>query len=440
MRWFKRFERQVFPIAAAILVVGLILAVWGMGMRESSNRRLYLELEAYRTLTAMTDLVRAGGLDREDILRVNSFGLYSAEGQALYRYGEAPLQLDAISTDTLPSQIELGKDSIILYRLLGNDFPGRRPGGLVPMGQMGPMGQLGPMGQMNQTGRPRRDMSMSPTAEPMPAMAYIDYSLGDYTARQASLLTTLLAVSIALAGLYAALILMYRRYLAAADSEARNRELVELGEAARTIVHEIKNPLGVIRIQCGLLRRGADKAAASGIAVIEDEVLRLTMMADRIRTYLSPADRQSQPVLMEALIAGFSDRYAEAVRFETRLAGDEMVSADENRLVEALDNIIANARDAMAGSDSVPDVEIFSRQQRVLIQVSDRGTGIAPEIRKKLFEPFFTTKPRGTGLGLALARKNIEACGGSLVYTERQGGGSVFTVSLPFFRRKPVAQ
>jgi two-component system sensor histidine kinase HydH len=249
-----------------------------------------------------------------------------------------------------------------------------------------------------------------------------------------------MAVSIALACLYAVLIMMYRRYLAAADSEARNRELVELGEAARTIVHEIKNPLGVIRIQCGLLRRSVDKAAASGIAVIEDEVMRLTMMADRVRTYLSPADRQLQSVLIEAMLAGFSDRYAGAVRFETKLSGDEVVSGDENRLVEALDNIIANARDAMAESDSVPEVETVSRQQRVLIQVSDRGPGIAPEIRKKLFEPFFTTKPRGTGLGLALARKNVEACGGALVYTERQGGGSVFTVSLPFFRQKPVTE
>ena len=422
MRWLKRFERQVFPVAAAILVAGLILAVWGMGMREASNRRLYLELEAYRTLTALTDLVRAGGFYREDIQRVNSFGLYSPEGQALYRYGDAPLQLDPINADTQASQMELGEDSLVLYRLLGNDFPGRRPVGSV---------QMGPMGRM------RRDMPIPMSGELLPAMAFIDYSLGDFTVRQASLLTTLLAVSIALAGLYAVLIMMYHRYLSAADREARNRELVELGEAARTIVHEIKNPLGVIRIQCGLLRRGADMAAASGLAVIEDEVMRLTMIADRIRTYLSPADRRLNPVPVSAMLAGFSERYAGTVSFETNLAGDEVVSGDENRLVEALDNIIANARDAMAGLDAVPLVETVSRQQRVLIQVSDRGSGIAPELRKKLFEPFFTTKPRGTGLGLALARKNVEACGGSLVYSERPGGGSVFAVSLPFFRREP---
>lgn len=414
MQLLKRFERQIFPFAAAILVVGLIVAVWGMGMREMSNRRLYLQLEAYRTLTALTDLVREGGLNRDDIHRVIAFGLYSSEGKAMYRHGDAPVQLEAVSIDTVPSRIEIGRDSIVLYRLLGNDYPGRRPGP-VPMGRM------------------RRDMPMP--AETVPALAFIKYSLGDFAARRTSLMVTLLAVSVALAGLYLLLIVMYRRYNSAADREARNRELVQLGEAARTIVHEIKNPLGVIRIQCGLLKRVAGPGALPGIGVIEDEVLRLTMMADRIRAYLGHADRPVEPVNMSTLLAGFLDRYTGAASFELKLSGDELVLADENKLVEALDNIIANARDAMAGLVEVPEVVAFCRQQRLLVQVSDKGPGIAPEIRKRLFEPFFTTKPRGTGLGLALARKNIEACGGSLAFSERPGIGSVFTVSLPFSRQ-----
>ena len=413
MQWLKRFERQIFPFAAAVLVAGLVFAVWGIGMREISNRRLYLELEAYRTLTALTDLVREGGLNRDDIQRVIAFGLYSADGKALFRHGNAPLQLDPVSLDTAPSRMEIGKDSIVLHRLLGSDYPGRRPGPV-------------------QMGRMRRDMPM--TAEPLPAIAYINYSLGNFSARRTSLLATLLAVSLALAGLYAVLIVMYRRYLYSADREARNRELVELGEAARTIVHEIKNPLGVIRIQCGLLRRGADPVAASGLAVIEEEVLRLTMMADRIRAYLGNADHHLESVNMRAFLSSFMERYTGAVSFEIKLSGDEVVKADESRLVEALDNIIANARDAMAGREEVPEVEAFCRQQRLVIQVSDKGPGIAPEIRKKLFEPFFTTKPRGTGLGLALALKNMEAAGGTLVFTERPGGGSIFTLALPFSR------
>lgn len=414
MQFLKRFERQLFPFAAAVLVVGLIFAVWGMGMREMSNRRLYLQLEAYRTLTALTDLVRAGGLNPDDIQRVIAFGLYSADGKAMYRHGEAPVQLEAVGIDTVPSRIEIGRDSIVLYRLLGNDYPGRRSGPVM-------------------MGRMRREMSMA--TEAVPAMAFIQYSLGDFAARRTSLMASLMAVSLALAGLYAVLIGMYRRYISAADREARNRELVELGEAARTIVHEIKNPLGVIRIQCGLLKRMADPANLPGIMVIEDEVLRLTMMADRIRAYLGNAGRPSEPVNMGNLLSGFVARYSGEVRFEIRLSGDEVVRGDESRLVEALDNVVANAREAMAGLDGVPEVEVFCRQQQVLIQVSDTGPGIPPEIRKRLFEPFFTTKPRGTGLGLALARKNLEAHGGTLSFTERSGGGSIFTLALPYLRQ-----
>ena len=383
-------------------------------MREASNRRLYLELEAYRTLTALTDLVRAGDLNRDDIQGVLSFGLYAPDGKALYRYGEAPLQLEAMNSNTSPSSVQLDDDSIILHRMLGFDFPGRRPGGLLQMGRM------------------RRDMSMP--GEPVPAMAYLDYSLGDFAARRISLLVTLMLVSFTLVGLYISLIFMYRRYLNAADREATNRELVELGEAARTIVHEIKNPLSVIRIQCGLLKRGADKNISHGLSVIEDEVLRLTLMADRIRSYLSPNDRYSKSISIQGLLTGFSERYAATVIFQTSLSGDELVEVDENRLIEALDNIIANAREAMSGMDTVPEVVAYIKQQRVIIQVSDQGQGIPSEFRKKLFEPFFTTKPRGTGLGLALARKNIETSGGSLVYSERAGGGSVFTISLPVSR------
>jgi signal transduction histidine kinase len=413
MQLLKRFERYIFPFAVAILVLGLIVAVWGMGMREMSNRRLYLQLEAYRTLTALTDLVREGGLNRDDIHRVIGFGLYAADGSALYRHGDAPERLEAVNSDTVPSRVEIGQDSIVLRRLLGNDYPGRRP---VPA----------PMGRM------RRDMPMA--AGPLPAMAYINYSLGDFIARQTSLMATLIIVSMSLAGLYVVLIFMYRRYISAADREARNRELVELGEAARTIVHEIKNPLGVIRIQCGLLKRVAGPDAVSGITVIEDEVVRLTLMAERIRAYLGHVDKSVVPVNIGTLLSGFVERYAGAARFEIRLSGDELVSGDGSRLVEALDNVIANAREAMAGMDDIPVVEAYCRQQRLMIQVSDSGPGIPPEIRRKLFEPFFTTKPRGTGLGLALARKNVEAFGGTLSFVERPGGGSVFILTLPCFR------
>src|SRR5437773_1663246 len=67
----------------------------------------------------------------------------------------------------------------------------------------------------------------------------------------------------------------------------------------------------------------------------------------------------------------------------------------------------------------------------VEIAVADSGPGVPPELRARIFEPFFTTRPRGTGLGLAVARQIVEAHGGRIEVGERTGGGARFTLCLP---------
>ena len=69
-----------------------------------------------------------------------------------------------------------------------------------------------------------------------------------------------------------------------------------------------------------------------------------------------------------------------------------------------------------------------------MVRIADSGPGIPPEIREKIFEPFFTTKPGGTGLGLPVARRVIEAHHGDLELTCPETGGTVATVGLPLFR------
>jgi signal transduction histidine kinase len=67
----------------------------------------------------------------------------------------------------------------------------------------------------------------------------------------------------------------------------------------------------------------------------------------------------------------------------------------------------------------------------VVIEVSDRGTGIGAEAMRHLFEPFYTTKAHGMGMGLSIVRSIVESHGGLIVAANRPGGGAVFTVSLP---------
>jgi two-component system, NtrC family, sensor histidine kinase HydH len=422
----KRFERIAFPVGTGILIVALASSIWALALRERATKRLFMEYEVYKAITALTDLVRAQALVSEDTKNVLGFGLYATDGSSITRYGNAPGSLQAIEQSTPTVRLTIGAASIVLVRILGGDLPGRRmlPGqerGARMRGSPMPM----PMGPPPGMADPQR------TLERMPAIAYIDYSVGHLRAEETVIMITAASASVALGALYAVIVVMYGRYRSSKEREAKDKELVELGHAARTIAHEIKNPLGVIRIQCGLLRKGADGATAAGLAVIDDEAMRLADLADRIRVYLKSGEKSASLVVAKEYLEAFAKRYEGVVSIDLELSGDERILIDENRMTEALDNVLANAVEATAPGSEPPGLTARIHQHKLGLAFMDRGPGIPPEHRQRIFEPFFSTKTRGSGLGLALARKNIELSGGAISYSDRPGGGTVMNVTIP---------
>src|SRR5207237_8125668 len=107
--------------------------------------------------------------------------------------------------------------------------------------------------------------------------------------------------------------------------------------------------------------------------------------------------------------------------------------ADAGRVGPGLVGLVANAAEAVP-----PGGEITGGARMnggaVELAVTDSGPGVPQELRERIFEPFFTTRPRGTGLGLAVAKEIVEAHGGRIVVGERPGGGARFTVQLPVAR------
>jgi signal transduction histidine kinase len=93
-------------------------------------------------------------------------------------------------------------------------------------------------------------------------------------------------------------------------------------------------------------------------------------------------------------------------------------------------NLVINAAQAMGGRGAIA-VEVRSADGWHELRITDEGPGIPPEIREHLFEPFFTTKHRGTGLGLATARRIMEMHGGTLELESPPGGGTVAVARLP---------
>jgi two-component system NtrC family sensor kinase len=112
-----------------------------------------------------------------------------------------------------------------------------------------------------------------------------------------------------------------------------------------------------------------------------------------------------------------------------------IVTVNRTRIEQILVNLVVNAVDAIGERDGsiTVDVRPSADGKRVVCEVRDTGSGIAPDDMGKIFQPFFTTKPedKGTGLGLPVARGIVESYGGTLVATSSVGAGTTFTFDLP---------
>jgi signal transduction histidine kinase len=247
----------------------------------------------------------------------------------------------------------------------------------------------------------------------------------------------------ALCLLYVLLLGSFRRNEELRNRELRNRELVELGEAARTLAHEIKNPLAIVRIQTASLRRAATAPAAvkealeakvlAGVEIIDEELRRLAGLSDRIRDFLKGGTGDARELELAPFLAALSARYAaeQPPLLLLPVPAGARVFADPERLSLALDNLLRNAEEAAPGQST--ELWVEGRGKHWAIVVADRGPGVPEELRERVFELFYTSKSGGSGIGLALARRIAEAAGGRLSCAAREGGGSLFVLSLPAF-------
>lgn len=267
---------------------------------------------------------------------------------------------------------------------------------------------------------------------------FVAYEVSGVSSGERFLLIASVVVVLAVAGATALLVSLASSLGDYRAREARNRELIALGEAARTLAHEIKNPLGVVKIQCALLRKRVEGDSLAGVRVIEEETDRLALLASRVKSFLSVNAGEKVPIDVEELLSSFAARYGDQLRV-LKPAPQRRVTvvADRLRVEQILDNLISNAQESLVdprgpGEEaSVPELSAELDRGRVLLRVADRGRGIEAENAERVFDLFFTTKTTGAGLGLSLARRYAEASGGSLVHSPRPGGGTIFTLDLP---------
>jgi signal transduction histidine kinase len=232
----------------------------------------------------------------------------------------------------------------------------------------------------------------------------------------------------------------------------RQEALAAVGQAAAQVAHEIKNPLGSIRLGVAMLRdMTRDREAITTIDLVErgiDHLSKLTLDVTQFsrRRQLTLADVDPAELLNESL-----DLVAEKLR-EKRTPVERHFPAepvqghwDEDQLRQVFVNLLANAVDAGPPESpvriSVERVTLSAGDRRngeggrqvsgARVSITDRGQGMDERTRARIFEPFFTTKKKGTGLGLAIAKQIVEQHGGRISVDSAPGQGTRFTIELP---------
>jgi two-component system sensor histidine kinase HydH len=221
---------------------------------------------------------------------------------------------------------------------------------------------------------------------------------------------------------------------------ARLREaeqLAQVGQLAASLAHEVKNPLAGISGAIQVMRTNL-KPTDPHWPVL-GEVLRQINRLDRsvkdLLVFARPKPPQYQRCDVPRTVERVLDLLRkepefERIRFEYSLPhAFPTIAADEHQLEQLLMNLLLNAAQASAPG-GVVRLSAAAHDSSVQIVVQDRGCGMTGEVLRRAFEPFYTTKARGTGLGLPICRKIVEAHGGTIGVQSSPGQGTTVTVEL----------
>jgi two-component system nitrogen regulation sensor histidine kinase NtrY len=223
-------------------------------------------------------------------------------------------------------------------------------------------------------------------------------------------------------------------------------------ELARRLVHELKNPLFPLQLTVENLLRARehgpeqfDETFRESATTLLAEISNLKNIIGRFSDFSQMPQPQFQAVklneLLESVVRLHQAQLTKAniaCKLETSAA--KPIAADPELLHRVLSNLVLNAIEAMPEGGTLA-LRATERNDHFRIEVSDTGTGLAPEQSAQLFTPYYTSKPHGTGLGLAIVQSIISDHGGRISVISEPGRGTTFIIELPANRDKlPAVQ
>lgn len=408
-RGFRQFFKEellffIFLLALFLTITALVqVLLSGRSRRES----LLLEYEAQKIAAALMESTRDGSTLDSDALeeRIVGFGIYTSQGFALQRFGSAPTSLRLPGNQAQILHFNEERKTLTLVRWIGI-FPG--------------------MMQMHR----RMPRMMRP--ENLQLLFLELFVEGYWSTRRVFKTASVMAPLLIL------LVLGFIGYLYRKNSLYRKKlasqaQLAQLGEASRTLTHEIKNPLSAIRIRTGILRKTLPETNREDLRIIEEEVSRLSLLTDRIGDFLRDPLGQPEILNLDSFIREMILRYDREITYTNESEADLEIRFDRQRLRSVLGNLLNNALESQDASTEQEPVEILvsALKGKIEIAVLDRGEGISEEKADKIFDPFYTSKINGSGVGLSISKRFVEAAGGRLSVQNRKGGGSEARIVLP---------
>ncbi|HZG51702.1 MAG TPA: ATP-binding protein [Pyrinomonadaceae bacterium] len=238
----------------------------------------------------------------------------------------------------------------------------------------------------------------------------------------------------------------------ATETELRHKaSLAAVGQAAAQVAHEIKNPLGSIRLGVAMLRDMTEPGEAhETIDLVERGIDHLNKLTVDVTHFSREKELSLEQANVHELLDRSLELVAEQIRakrapIERHYTPESLEGRlDADQLRQVFVNLLANALDA--GEENSP-VSITTAlvagepggngagAPHARVTIADRGRGMDAKTRARIFEPFYTTKKRGTGLGLAIVKKIVEQHGGTIAVESATGEGTRFHVDLPLAQK-----
>jgi nitrogen fixation/metabolism regulation signal transduction histidine kinase len=225
----------------------------------------------------------------------------------------------------------------------------------------------------------------------------------------------------------------------------RTQRLEAWADMARQVAHDIKNPLTPIQLSAEHAQRvNADRGRPLSpvldecVSAILSQVKLLRQISAEFSSFASSPTPRPEPTRVGELLEEVVEPYRAGLAGRVAISVDAprdlpLARIDRTLFARALTNVIENALHAMPGGGTLRITGRLAADSRafLVVEVADSGMGMDAASRAKIFEPYFSTKATGTGLGLTIAKRNVELNGGTIAVESERGAGTTVTMTLP---------